>query len=71
MDQPPRPDTGPPSGTPAGRQPVLRVVRGNPTDQELAALVSVLLGRAAVAARTAPSPGPPRPSRWRAALTAR
>jgi len=71
MDQPPpRPETGPP----AGRPPVLRVVRvvrGNPTDQELAALVSVLLGRAAAAARTGPRPGPPRRSRWRAALTGR
>ena len=75
MDQPPRPETGPPTGpsagTSAGRPAVLRVVRGNPTDQELAALVSVLLGLAAAAARTAPRPGPPRPSRWRAAVTGR
>jgi len=44
----------------------VRVVRGNPTEAELAALVSVLLHRAAGAAAAGPEP-PPR-SRWRAAL---
>jgi Xaa-Pro aminopeptidase len=42
--------------------PVLRVVRGEPTAEELAALTVVLTARAAAAA--APKPGAPR-SEWR------
>jgi hypothetical protein len=47
-----------------GRQeaPLLRVVRGEPSDEELAALVSVV---AALTARPAALAGPPR-SPWRA-----
>ncbi|MGA8117465.1 MAG: acyl-CoA carboxylase epsilon subunit [Actinocatenispora sp.] len=42
-------------------KPMLRVVRGEPTDDELAALVAVLAARAA-----APAPEEPRPSSlWR------
>lgn len=41
-------------------EPFIRVVRGNPTAQELAALVTVLL------ARREPEPAAPAPvSRWR------
>jgi hypothetical protein len=47
--------TGPASTLPAGR-PYLRVVRGQPTDAELAALVTVLAARAAAATRAAPRP---------------
>jgi hypothetical protein len=42
--------------------PALRVVRGTPTAEELAALVGVLLGRPTTAA---PAPAAA-PSRWRA-----
>jgi Acyl-CoA carboxylase epsilon subunit len=42
--------------------PALRVVRGTPTAEELAALVGVLFSR-----RSEPAPvEPPTPSRWRA-----
>ncbi|MGC9668050.1 acyl-CoA carboxylase subunit epsilon [Planosporangium sp. 12N6] len=41
--------------------PALRVVRGTPTPEELAALVGVILRRPA-----APAPAPVAPSRWRA-----
>jgi hypothetical protein len=65
--QPPRPD--PDTGLPdpgSGGRPYLRIVRGEPTGAEVAALVTVLAGRAAAAARAAP---PPRsawadPARW-------
>lgn len=43
-------------------EPVLRVVRGNPTDDELAALVTVL----AAAARGDDTAPPPRASTWSA-----
>lgn len=46
------------SGTEAG--PLLRVVRGEPTSEELAALVTVLLARRATGGEP---PRPPR-SRW-------
>ena len=41
--------------------PLLRVVRGEPTAEELAALVAVLASRPAV---DAPAPDAPRPSAW-------
>ena len=47
--------------TEAGR-PVLRVIRGDATPEEIAAVVAVLLSRAAAVA-DAPSPAP-RPSAW-------
>lgn len=44
-------------------QPLLRVVRGNPTEEELAALVGVVL--AATTTRSTPPDRPdPRPSAW-------
>ncbi len=46
------------SDTPAV-EPALRVVRGTPTPEELAALVVVLAARAAAA-----GPAPGRPRRW-------
>lgn len=49
-------------------RPLLRVVRGNPDDAELAALTAVVAGLAS-SAQPEP-PAPPAPSRWadRAAL---
>ncbi|GAA3392202.1 acyl-CoA carboxylase subunit epsilon [Cryptosporangium minutisporangium] len=49
-DAAPSPDSG------AGSEPVLRVLRGTPTAEELAALVGVLAARSAAVA-----PAPPRP----------
>jgi hypothetical protein len=47
----------------------IRVVRGNPTPEELAAALAVVRARAAAA--TAAEPGPPRrPSRWSAPAAA-
>ncbi|WP_158892052.1 acyl-CoA carboxylase subunit epsilon [Amycolatopsis anabasis] len=43
------------------RRPLLRVVRGNPDDAELAALTAVIT---AAAANPGPPPAPPRRSRW-------
>ncbi|HEY7175391.1 MAG TPA: acyl-CoA carboxylase subunit epsilon [Micromonosporaceae bacterium] len=53
-------------------EPLLRVVRGAPTPEELAALVGVLWARrqAALAAVTAAQPAVPR-SRWRASAAPR
>ena len=50
--------TAEPSDAAAAR-PLLRVVRGNPTPEELAALVAVVASRSA-----APEPEPAPPSRW-------
>ncbi|WP_073262113.1 acyl-CoA carboxylase epsilon subunit [Cryptosporangium aurantiacum] len=51
----------PGSGDDAGTEPVLRVLRGTPTAEELAALVGLLTARAAAVA-----PAPPRPrDLWR------
>ncbi|WP_149259079.1 acyl-CoA carboxylase subunit epsilon [Actinomadura sp. K4S16] len=49
----------------ADSKPFLRVVRGDPSPEELAALVAVLTARAraAAASRAAAGPGAP-PSRW-------
>jgi hypothetical protein len=44
-------------------EPVLRVVKGEPTPEELAALVAVVSARAAAAA-AAPTSEPPRASNW-------
>ena len=52
---------GPVGDASGSRTPLLRVVRGNPTDEELAALTVVLAAKAAAAT---PAPEPPR-SRWR------
>jgi hypothetical protein len=41
---------------PAGVTPMLRVVRGDPTPEEIAALSTVLVVRAAAAAGTQPPP---------------
>ena len=54
----PRPPTGP-EHEPA--RPLLQVVRGEPTDEQLAALLAVVAARTSAAA--APAPPPPR-SRW-------
>ncbi len=43
------------------KQPLLRVVRGNPTEEELAALVRVVV---AAAAQTSPSQPTPQQSAW-------
>jgi hypothetical protein len=48
---------GPDEATP---RPVLRVVRGNPTPEELAALLAVVAARGGAAQETEPAP----PSRW-------
>jgi hypothetical protein len=48
-----------------GRRPLLRIVSGAPTEAELAALVSVLAGRASSASAATGSSGP-RPSTWSA-----
>ena len=47
-------------------EPVLRVVRGNPTQAELAVLVTVLWARAGGDAGNAGGAVPPRPSSWAA-----
>lgn len=44
-------------------RPVLRVIKGNPTDEELAALVTVLAARAQ-AVQAANAERPPRRSAW-------
>lgn len=44
--------------------PFLSVVRGHPTDAELAALVAVITARSSAAAARAPAPAPPPRSRW-------
>jgi Acyl-CoA carboxylase epsilon subunit len=48
---------------PEPQRPVLRIVRGDPTPEELAALVTVLAARAAASAAAEP-PAAPR-SAWR------
>ncbi|MEV5825025.1 acyl-CoA carboxylase subunit epsilon [Spirillospora sp. NPDC052242] len=45
-------------------KPFLQVVRGDPTPEEVAALVAVLTARAAAAAAARDGRGPARPSRW-------
>ncbi|MHA6804273.1 acyl-CoA carboxylase epsilon subunit [Salinifilum ghardaiensis] len=55
-------DTGAGAGDGAHR-PELRVVRGNPDDAEIAALVAALSGAAAGSA-AAPETGPERLNRW-------
>ena len=45
-----------PVNDPVSAPPVLRVVRGQATDEELAALVAVLLARAVPAPRATPGP---------------
>ena len=42
--------------------PVLRVIRGDATPEEIAAVAAVLLSRPALA--DAPPPAPPAPSAW-------
>lgn len=46
------------------RQPVLRVVRGNPSAQELAALTAVISARQAAAAHAASGHAPQPRSEW-------
>jgi len=53
----------PPSGDPSAAV-FLEVVRGEPTDAELAALVTVLVARASAAAAAEPSPRSAPRSRW-------
>ena len=48
----------------ADAKPFLQVVRGDPTPEEIAALVSVLSARAAAAAAARDGHGPARRSRW-------
>ncbi len=47
----------PPMTVTGDQQPFLRVMRGKPTDAELAALVAVLAGRAGAAGNEPPRPG--------------
>jgi Acyl-CoA carboxylase epsilon subunit len=61
IDPPPSP--GPTQPEPGSVRPVLRVVRGAPTDDEVAALVVALLA-ATSRAGAAPAPGPST-SLWR------
>ena len=49
------------SGEPVSEKPLLRVVRGNPDDTELAVLTAVV---SALAAAPAPSDEPATPSQW-------
>jgi hypothetical protein len=49
-------------GAGAGPAPLLRVVRGEPTDEELAALVAVVTAKSAAAAAAAEEPAR---SQWR------
>jgi hypothetical protein len=54
-----------PDATDAGQEsaparPLLRVVRGNPTAEELAALIAVVSARGSAATEVEPAP----PSRW-------
>jgi hypothetical protein len=51
----------PNASSPEAGEPVLRVVRGEPTPDELAALVAVVASRAAAA----PPPAPPHKDVWR------
>jgi hypothetical protein len=44
--------------------PVISVVRGQPTEEELAAVVTVLMSRAAPASGSAAAPAPGSRSRW-------
>ncbi|MFV2176212.1 acyl-CoA carboxylase subunit epsilon [Actinomadura sp. LOL_011] len=48
----------------AETRPFLQVVRGDPTAEEVAALVAVLTARAAAAAAARDGRGPARPPRW-------
>jgi hypothetical protein len=55
-------DTTPaPARTGTSRRPVLRIVAGNPTAEEIAALVTVLSARSAAVGGEEP---PPRRSEW-------
>ncbi|SNS15440.1 acyl-CoA carboxylase subunit epsilon [Actinomadura mexicana] len=48
----------------ADSKPFLRVVRGDPGPEEVAALVAVLTARAGAAAASRDGAAPPAPSRW-------
>ena len=54
-------DDTPQAPEPETRRPVLRIVKGDPTPEEIAALVTVLSARAASAGGEQP---PPRRSEW-------
>lgn len=55
-------------GAPGDREPFLRVVRGDATQEEIAALVATLMAVAAARAQSAVSAKPePVPSNWNAA----
>ncbi|MEU6920570.1 MULTISPECIES: acyl-CoA carboxylase epsilon subunit [unclassified Streptomyces] len=43
---------------------MIKVVRGNPTPEELAAALAVVRARAAATASDAPAGGPPLPGQW-------
>jgi hypothetical protein len=64
-----------PATEPAAERPLLRIVRGTPDDEELAALTAVVASVAAAGDRTAPAggSGSASTSRWadRAALVRR
>jgi len=64
----PEDSSSPPAGSDTqadpGIPPFLSVVRGSPTDAELAALVTVIAARAAATAGGVPAPPPPPRSRW-------
>jgi len=47
-------------------EPLLRVVRGDPTDEQLAALVAVVAARRAAAGDAAAAPTPARRTGWSA-----
>ncbi|GAA2301998.1 hypothetical protein GCM10010402_71180 [Actinomadura luteofluorescens] len=48
----------------ADSKPFLRIVRGDPGPEEVAALVAVLTARAGAAAAARDGAAPPPPSRW-------
>ena len=51
-------------GTPEERRAAFRVVRGAPTDEEVAALTVVLAAAATAAPAPAPAAAPATPDRW-------
>jgi Acyl-CoA carboxylase epsilon subunit len=57
-------ESGAADAAPAADRPVLRVVKGDPTPEEVAALVAVLSARASATAAAAAERPAPRRSEW-------